>query len=56
MESTSLDALVDPLHVENDLPFLTGILAIKALTTFTMGVNCDRSKGLFKHLDWGRRK
>ena len=53
LKSTGLNALVDPLDVENDLSFLTGILAIKALTTFVMRVNCDRSKPLFQH---GRNK
>ena len=56
LKSTSLDALVDPLRVEDDLPFLTDILAIEALTTFAMGVNCDRSKGLFEYWDWRRKK
>ena len=51
LESTGLDTLVDPLRVEDNLSFLTGILAIEALTTFAMRVNCDRGKGLFEHLD-----
>ena len=49
LESPSFDALVDPLNVQNDLAFLTDILAIEALTAFMMRVNCDRSKSQFQH-------
>ena len=56
LKSTSLDTLMDPLHVEDDLPFLTSILAIEALTAFTMRVNCDRSKALLERWDWWREE
>lgn len=48
LKSPSLDALVDPLNVQNNLALLTGILAVETLTALTMGVNYDRSKSLFE--------
>ena len=47
LKSPSLDALVDPSNVQNDLASLTSILAIEALTVFVMRVNYDRGKPLF---------
>jgi len=44
LKSPDLDTLVDPLDIQNDLAFLTDILAVEALTTFAMRVNCDRSE------------
>ena len=56
LKSPGFDTLVDPLDIQNDLAFLTDILAVEALTTFAMRVNCDRGEPLFQCWDGRRTK